>query len=129
MLGSSRSKTKAANIAASNKASIEETVEISEKKDVNTDSKENTSSAPSSSSEGNETLESTTKEHEKEKEQPKTKVCGTMEELQALFNKFKNIYLPELQSLYEDCSWLRVKLGLDTKKGKYTMRKLYSHVL
>ena len=46
-------------------------------------------------------------------------ICNSMEELQQLFNKFKNFYLPQLESLYEDCTWLRGKLGLDDKKGKY----------
>lgn len=46
-------------------------------------------------------------------------ICNSMEELQQLFNKFKNFYLPQLESLYEDCTWLRGKLGLDDKKDMH----------
>lgn len=38
-------------------------------------------------------------------------------ELDALFSKFKNEYLPELKSLYEDCVWLKSKLGLSNKRN------------
>jgi hypothetical protein len=31
--------------------------------------------------------------------------------------QFKNVYLPELKGLNDDCQWLRSKLGLDSKKN------------
>lgn len=39
------------------------------------------------------------------------------EELQNLFLKFKNVYLPELKSLFDDCQWLRSQLGLNSKQN------------